>query len=75
MIFSAYSGLKLLEYIKKKHPTFQFLPDLEKAGVFYEKLWICELGSFYAFSCPLIQETDEYTYKKASLQVDKLKVL
>lgn len=35
MIFSAYSGLKLLEYIKKNKPTFQFLPDLEKAGCFF----------------------------------------
>lgn len=48
MIFSAYSGLKLLEYIIKK-AHISILPDLEKAGFFYEKLWICELGSFYAF--------------------------
>lgn len=60
----------------KKNPHISIFAWFRKGWVFfYEKLWICELGSFYAFSCPLIQETDEYTYKKASLQVDKLKVL
>lgn len=40
MIFSAYSGLELLEYMKKKN-TFEFMLDLEKAGFCWEAVNMC----------------------------------